>query len=89
MIWQGNLLLPVYGFLKDNFDGINKYIVRFDYWLEMTISNADYLQELFPRMIVDFKETEKRLPEDCRIVCFARKPKPEDYPAEWVRYYWV
>lgn len=54
MIWEGNLLTPIYDALKENFENINKCIVRFDFWLEMTIENADYLQELYPGQVVDF-----------------------------------
>jgi hypothetical protein len=56
----------------------------------MTINNADYLQNLYPGQIVDFLgDAQEKLPEGARIVCFARKPKPEDYPAEWIREHWI
>lgn len=54
MIWQDEKLKPVYLALKENFDSVNKFIVRFDFWLEMTIENADYLQQLYPRKVIDF-----------------------------------
>lgn len=54
MIWQGDLLKPVYDALKENFEVINKFIVRFDFWLEMTINNADFVQKLYPGKVIDF-----------------------------------
>jgi hypothetical protein len=54
MIWQGDHLKPVYEALKDNFDSVTKFIVRFDFWLEMTINNADYIQKLYPGVVIDF-----------------------------------
>lgn len=90
MIWKDNTLQSIYEALKDNFENINKGIVRFDFWLEMTIHNADYVQALYPGQVVDFlADAKQTLPEDARVVCFARKPKPEDYPAEWIRKYWI
>lgn len=29
------------------------------------------------------------LPKEARIVAFPRKPKPEDYPAEWIKEHWI
>lgn len=90
MIWQGDHLKPVYTSLKDNFDVITKFIVRFDFWLEMTIANADYVQALYPGKVIDFlADAKETLPEGSSVVCFARKPKPEDYPAPWIKEYWV
>lgn len=54
MIWSGDNLKPVYESLKSNFDVITKFIVRFDFWLEMNIANADYIQVLYPRTVIDF-----------------------------------
>jgi hypothetical protein len=48
MIWQGSSMLPVYEVLKANFENIKKFIVRFDFWLEMNVKNADFLQDTFP-----------------------------------------
>lgn len=82
MIWQGDHLRPVYEALKDNFESVTKFIARFDFWLEMTINNADYIQKLYPGVVIDFLADAKvTLPEGSSVVCFARKPKPEDYPA--------
>ena len=81
---------PVYKTLKENFDVITKFIVRFDFWLEMTVVNADYVQQLYPRAVIDFlADASETLPKKSSVVCFARKPKPEDFPAPWVKEYWV
>lgn len=64
--------------------------MRFDFWLEMNIKQADFLQEVYPGQISDYLEScQKEVPKNTRIVCFPRKPKPDDYPAEWIREYWV
>ncbi len=56
----------------------------------MTIKNADFLQDHFEGQVVDFlSQAKENIPEGSSVVCFARKPKPEDYPAEWIRKYWV
>lgn len=54
MIWDSNAFEPIYKELKNNFDNITKYIVRFDYWLEMMILQADFLQDLYLGQIGDF-----------------------------------
>jgi hypothetical protein len=54
MIWEGDNLKPVYDALKENFDVISKFIVRFDFWLEMTILNADFVQVVYPGKVVDY-----------------------------------
>lgn len=33
MIWNDDILVPIYEALKQNFENINKFIVRFDFWL--------------------------------------------------------
>lgn len=48
MIWNDReVFARVYEELKRN-EHIRKFIVRFDFWLEMMIDNADFLQELYP-----------------------------------------
>ncbi len=54
MIWNSDLLEPVFYHLKENFKNINKFILRFDYWLEMMINDADFLQDLYPGKLGDF-----------------------------------
>jgi len=47
----------------------------------MTINNADYIQKIYPGKVIDFlADAQKTLPSGSAVVCFARKPKPEDYP---------
>lgn len=33
---------------------MTKFIVRFDFWLEMNIVNADFVQVLYPKVVIDF-----------------------------------
>ncbi|EGR28206.1 hypothetical protein IMG5_181350 [Ichthyophthirius multifiliis] len=92
IIWNKkcNQLNQIYNELKQNYNIITKFIVRFDYWLEMNIQNADFIQDLFPGQASDYlKECQQQLPQNTKIVCFPRKPKPEDYPSEWIKQYWI
>jgi len=43
MIWDKRLsgLANVFSNLKENYENIREYIVRFDYWLEMLIEHAE------------------------------------------------
>lgn len=51
--------------------------MRFDFWLEMTINNADFIQQIYPGKVIDFlADAQITLPKDSAVVCFARKPKP-------------
>ena len=72
--------------LNSNFESVTKFIVRFEFSLEMRINNADFIQAIYPRAVIDFlADAKETLPEGSSVVCFARKPKPEDYPAPWVK----
>ena len=52
----------------------------------MTIANADYVQALYPGVVIDFlADAQENLPKNSSVVCFARKPKPEDFPAPWIK----
>lgn len=65
--------------LKRNLEGIMKFIVRFDFWLEMMIKNADFLQEIYKDQIADYLlHSKEKLQPNTRIVYFPRTPKPEN-----------
>lgn len=90
IIWRGAHFSHIYSALKNNFEIITKFIVRFDFWLEMMVKNADFLQNLLPNKIRDFLgECQKEVPEETSVVCFPRTPKPDAYPAEWIRDFWI
>lgn len=90
MIWNSSKFEKIYGELKINFDKITKYIVRFDFWLEMMVKNADFLQDLYPNQILDYlKGAKNGIEKETRIVCFPRTPKPDSYPSEWIREHWI
>ncbi len=56
----------------------------------MNVKNADFLQDIFPKEISDYvMECKTEVPPNTRIVCFPRKPKPDDYPSEWIKQVWV
>ncbi len=88
-------LFRIYQTLKDNYLDIQKFIFRFDFWLEQMVTRPVFLQTVFsnPHYISDFmfcglQDTSVFNSLEIHIVCFPRKPKPEDYPAEWVSQYW-
>ncbi len=90
MIWQGNLLKPVYDTIANDFVSIQKNLVRFDYWLDMMIENADEIEKLYPGKVICFNsDTQKEIPGDTIIVCFPKTPKPSQYLSEWVKQYWI
>ena len=90
IIWNENIVEPIYLELKKNFEGITKFIVRFDFWLEMMVKNADFLQDLYPNQIADYlSKCQEKLDSQIRIVCFPRIPKPDTYPSEWIKEHWI
>ena len=90
MIWNSKKFESIYLELKRNFEGITKFIVRFDFWLEMMIKNSDFLQDLYKDQIADYLlHAKEKLHPNIRIVCFPRTPKPDTYPSEWIKDYWI
>jgi hypothetical protein len=90
IIWRGAEFSKIYSVLKENFKIITKFIVRFDFWLEMMVKHADFLQNLLPNKISDFlKECQNGVPSETSVVCFPRTPKPDAFPAEWIKEYWI
>jgi hypothetical protein len=90
MIWNSEACEQIYKELKPIFNTLTKYVVRFDFWLEMMVENFQFLQDVYPDQISDFlNHCTISIPPDTRIVCFPRTPKPEDYPADWIKEFWV
>lgn len=90
LMWNGDDFESIYLELKKNFDGITKFIVRFDYWLEMMVKNPYYIQDSYVTQIVDYvSQCQETLPKNSRIVCFPRYPKPHESNAPWIKEYWV
>jgi len=78
IIWNNSKFEAIYLELKKNFEAITKFIVRFDFWLEMMVKKADFLQDLYPNKIADYLSLcQEKLDENTRIVCFPRTPKPD------------
>ncbi|KRX07220.1 hypothetical protein PPERSA_00377 [Pseudocohnilembus persalinus] len=91
MIWDSSIMKPVYQVLKDNYDAITKYLNRFDFWLEMMIENAEFLNDKFTNNIADYLndcKDKQQLSDQTKIVCFPRTPKPEDCHEQWVYEHW-
>ncbi|CAD8105564.1 unnamed protein product [Paramecium sonneborni] len=56
----------------------------------MIVENAEFLQDIYPTQISDFVfECKQSVPKNTRIVTFPRMPKPDSYPAEWIKEYWI
>jgi len=90
LLWNGDDFEPIYLELKKNFKVITKFIVRFDFWLEMMVRNPYYIQDYCPDQIVDYmNHCQPNLPENARIVCFPRYPKPHEAEHELIKKYWV
>lgn len=90
IMWRGAHFSQIYSVLKSNFEVITKFIVRFDFWLEMMVNNSDFLQDLLPNKISDYlRECQKEVPKGTSVVCFPRTPKPDAYPADWIKDFWV
>jgi len=90
LIWNSDEFEPIYLELKRNFQGIREFIVRFDFWLEMMAKSAYYLQDFYKTQIVDYaSDCQEILPENSRIVCFPRYPKPHESHASWIKEYWI
>ena len=90
LIWNNAKFEAIYLELKKNFEAITKFIVRFDFWLEMMVKNADFLQDLFPTQIADYLSIcQEKLEENTRIVCFPRTPKPDACDSEWIKTHWI
>ena len=90
LIWNSDDFESVYLELKRNFETIRKFIVRFDYWLEMMVIKPVYIQDEYKTQIVDYvSDCQEKLPENSRIVCFPRYPKPHESTAPWIKDYWI
>jgi hypothetical protein len=67
-------------------------VFRFDYWLEMIVKQAEFVQDHFPGEISDYLADclHEELPKNTKIVAFPRDPKPHEvtgvYP--WVLQNW-
>ena len=56
----------------------------------MMVQNADIVQELFPGQFLDYiTYCKTEVPENCRMVCFPRDPKPHEYPSDWIKDLWI
>jgi len=92
ILWRDNAAFEIiYKQLKEVFTEVTKYIYRFDYWLEMTVRNSEFVQDLFPGQIRDYTAdcTGDTLPPDTRIVAFPRDPKPHEVKnCQWLDSHW-
>jgi tetratricopeptide (TPR) repeat protein len=76
--------------LREHFTLIHRFIHRFDHWLEMMVSKADLIQEMFPGHVVDYVNAcTVAVPVNARIVVFPLRPKPHEFPAPWVKEIWL
>ncbi len=92
LLWRDDHFEPIYSCLKACYHELNQYIYRFDYWLEMLVRDAEFVQELFPGQVLDYTADcqDDQLPPDTRIVAFPRSPKPHEVTSKaWVQEHWV
>lgn len=88
--WHSSFGKQIYSCLKNYYEYVLKYICRFDYWTEMNVKNADLVQNLFPGQFLDYSTyCRENLPENCRMVCFPREPKPHNCSAPWIDEFWI
>lgn len=81
----------VYQVLEQYSKYLWRAIMRFDFFLEMLIADADPLQSVYPGQILDYCKECKgkvKVPETCRIVCFPRDPKPHECSEPWISEFW-
>ena len=96
--YNSSIMIYESGFGKEIYQVLEKYskylwkaIMRFDFFLEMMVLNADELQKVFPEQIQDYVTTckgKEKVPENCRIICFPRDPKPHECHEPWINIYW-
>ena len=92
LLWRDDYFEPIYTCLKACYHELAKYIYRFDYWLEMMVQNAEFVQELFPGQVLDYTAEcqDDQLQDGTRIVAFPRDPKPHEVTHKaWMQLHWV
>jgi tetratricopeptide (TPR) repeat protein len=91
LMWNANnkKLTSICEVLRQDFELVHKFIHRFDHWLEMMVNKADLIQQIYPLSIRDYVNAcTEFVPEKCSIVIFPLRPKPHEFPAEWVKEIW-
>uniref|UniRef100_K3WAD1 Uncharacterized protein n=1 Tax=Globisporangium ultimum (strain ATCC 200006 / CBS 805.95 / DAOM BR144) TaxID=431595 RepID=K3WAD1_GLOUD len=83
----------LYRFLHEHFSVINKYIYKFDHYLEMALPRPIFLEDVFPDSIVEYKSlgdesASMAPPTNASIVCFPLQPKPHNAKAPWIATHW-
>lgn len=82
----------LFSFLQAFFATVNKYIYKFDHWLEMAHPAACFLEDVFPDQIVEYRSLDEKTeapPPNVTIVCFPLIPKPHRATAPWIAQHWV
>lgn len=57
----------------------------------MMVKNAHFVQDVFPGEVCDYmflknkSKGEMEVPEEARVICFPRNPKPHECDDEWIR----
>ncbi|KAL4114859.1 hypothetical protein PRIC2_014312 [Phytophthora ramorum] len=82
----------LYSFLHVHFSSVNKFIYKFDHWLEMAHPAAHFVEDTFPDQIVEYRSLDDQAatpPPNASIVCFPLLPKPHRATAPWIAQHWV
>lgn len=87
--WHSSFGSSIYNSLKRYYKHILKFICRFDHWIEMMVSDPDYVQAFYPGQFLDYcTYCKESLPENCRMICFPRDPKPHECSEPWILSNW-
>jgi len=76
---------------KIGIGNVNSFVHRMDHWLEIMVENADFLQNIFPGQILEYRRdvTNNEVPPNGRIVNFPLHPKPNHLiNKQWIKQNW-
>lgn len=74
------------------FSQVHTAIHRFDHWLECLLRGADLLQDLYPKVFIEYSAHCKgrdTIPKGASVINFPLKPKPHECFEPFIKQYWV
>jgi hypothetical protein len=87
MLWEAGTHHEIFLRLLPQLPHVQKFVQKFDHWLEMNLQRPAIIQDIFPRLVEEYRSLVsegKGLPSDVSVVCFPLKPKPHECEDEWV-----
>ncbi len=91
ILWRNGIGMKIYEFMYKYHEYLIHILLRFDHYLEFIIKNADYIQEIFPKKVLDYNtycKERDNLPENASIIAFPRNPKPHSCKEKWISEHW-